>query len=89
MTSQPSLGDFTWSNHLVDAVVIEIGVLGDAEPDVAARESRHVVGVSVVEGVIGRYDGDLVTFGPAQTDEAEHEWSVGVNDVELLLTESS
>ena len=64
VAQKPSFGDFTGGNDLVNAVVIEVGVLRDSEPDVASGERRHVVGVPVVQRVVGGHDGDLVAFGP-------------------------
>ncbi len=53
MTQKPTFGDFAWSDDLVDAIVIKIRMLRDAEANIAARKRGHVVGVSIVKGVIG------------------------------------
>lgn len=82
---EPAVGGGGGGDDLLAGVVIEVGVLGDAEPDVAAWEHPEVVGVPVVEGVVGADQRDLVALGPAHSDEADDPGGVGVDDVELVL----
>ncbi len=70
---------------MVDGVVIEVGVLGHPKAGVTEREEPEVVGIPVVKGVIGAYDGDLMGFRPAEADETGGKRGVSVNHIVLVF----
>ena len=72
----------------MNAVVIKVRVLGYAEPDVATRERRHVMGVAVIQRMVSRDNRNIVALRPAKSNKSKHVGSMGVNDIKFLLAKA-
>lgn len=87
VAAEPVAAEFAGCDDVTDSVVIVVSVFSDFVLEELVGEERDVVGVFVVQRVVGGYEGDIVRFGPAEANESDGKGGVGVDEIEFVLAE--